>query len=75
MIPVTNSGCGARWTSPPAPSFQPVDIVEVESALAIRKVLAGCQGRNSQLPHCGGVMCDSLEIGIRERIEGEGPRS
>jgi hypothetical protein len=29
--------------------FQPVDIVEVESALAIRKVLAGCSGRFPQL--------------------------
>jgi hypothetical protein len=36
---------GSNW----AESFQPVDIVEVKSALAIRKVLAGCQGRNSQL--------------------------
>jgi len=29
------------WDSNWAESFQPVDIVEVESALAIRKVLAG----------------------------------
>jgi hypothetical protein len=32
------------WDSNWAESFQPVDIVEVESALAIRKVLAGRQG-------------------------------
>jgi hypothetical protein len=32
------------WDSNWAESFQPIDIVEVESARAIRKVLAGRQG-------------------------------
>jgi hypothetical protein len=39
------------WDSNWAKSFQPVDIVEVESALAIRKALAGCSGRFPQLAH------------------------